>query len=324
MRNIILYSLLASFTLSFVFITILLKNLKENKVYQYIREDGPKRHLNKFGTPSFGGVGFVLAITMSVIISIFIFDIPFMMMFFLLYPLLAFALIGFVDDYLNYHHKKNQGLSGNYRLILESIVTIAYFYIYLRFGYPTTINLFGFYNLNIIWIYGVFILFLMVGTSNAVNLTDGLDGLAGTVSVIAFVAFLIIGIYKSNHYVILFSASFIGALLAFLVFNHNPAKIFMGDTGSLAIGASLATISILLKMELLLLFIGFVYIIETLSDIIQVLYFKATKGKRIFLMAPLHHHFELKGYSENKIVLLFSMIETITALIAVLLGVNLF
>jgi phospho-N-acetylmuramoyl-pentapeptide-transferase len=234
---------------------------------------------------------------------------------------IGYALIGFLDDFLSIRKGNNEGLTTYQKLFMQVLIAIGFFYIYMRSGGQTawivgTLHI----DLEFGWLYGLVILFILVGASNAVNLTDGLDGLAGGLSAIAFIAFSLISLTVGYEDIGIFSLILVGSLMGFLLFNTHPAKIFMGDTGSLALGALLGSIAILTRHELLLIIIGIVFVIETFTCIIQRIYYKFTK-KRFFLMTPIHHTFEKKGYSEVSIVRIFWLIGLIASLISLIFGV---
>ena len=284
------------------------------------------RHAYKNGTPTIGGLIFIiptlltmiflylrgsLEITHSLLIIIFVF--------------IAYALLGLTDDLLKVKFKNNDGLSISQKLFVQVVIALIFFYIYMQGGGNTylVITSLGI-NINLGWMYGLFILFLLVGSSNAVNLSDGLDGLAGGLSLIAFLSFGIItwGTTWVEGYqeIAIFCFILVGSLLGFLVYNTHPAKVFMGDTGSLSLGATLAAIAILTKHELSLALIGGVFVIEALSSIIQLISIKKF-NKKVFLMAPLHHHFEKLGYEETDIVKGFLIIGFMLGMIAIYYGV---
>ena len=238
---------------------------------------------------------------------------------------LGYSLIGFIDDYLIIKRKSNEGLSESSKFIMQVVVAIIFFYLFMISGNEPLlwIHTLGI-KLDIGFLYGIIILLVLVSSSNAVNITDGLDGLAGSLS---FIAFITLGIISYNtgwldgyEELSLFCFSISGSLLGFLLFNLNPAKIFMGDTGSLALGATMGSIAILTRHELLLVLIGLVFVIETLTCIIQRIYYKFTK-KRLFLMTPIHHSFEKKGYSEREIVKIFCLIGIIASMLSIIFGV---
>jgi phospho-N-acetylmuramoyl-pentapeptide-transferase len=237
---------------------------------------------------------------------------------------ISYGLIGLIDDSLIILRKDNKGLKANTKMNMQIVIAIIFFYLFMQADNEPLlwIHTIGF-KLNIGWLYGLFILLVLTSSSNAVNLTDGLDGLATGLSIIAFLTFGLIsyntGWLEGYKEISLFCFALVGSLLGFLSYNHHPASIFMGDTGSLALGASLGSIAILTRHEILFLVIGFVFLIETVSVIIQVSFYKLTK-KRIFLMTPLHHHFEKKGFKEETIVKLFWIIGLISSLLAISFG----
>lgn len=315
------------FILSFLITTLslpkLINYLHLLKFGQAIREEGPQSHIYKKGTPTMGGISFIMAIVFSLLISI-IFDFQnFEVYILLIYITLSFFIIGYIDDMLIVVKKKNDGLSPKKKLLMQIIFSLI-FYILLKLIYSNVEYLYIPYfkiNFYLSFIYVFFIIFWQTGFSNAVNLTDGLDGLATSVTIITTAIFAIFSYKENNFPILLFCLSIIGSLIGFLIFNKKPAKIFMGDTGSLALGGILAAISIILHKEIAFLFIGLVYILETASVILQVAYFKKT-GKRIFKMAPLHHHFELSGYGERKTVYIFVIITIISSILGYYIGVN--
>ena len=314
--------LLVAFLLTVVMLPKLIKYLHYLKFGQEIRQEGPQSHIHKKGTPTMGGISFILAIIVALIIAMFLNseNIKYYLLF--IYTTVSFAIIGYIDDMLIVVKKKNDGLSPRKKLLLQIVFSLI-FYILVSLVYDNVnfieipiIN----YQLNISYLYLLFVIFWQTGFSNAVNLTDGLDGLATSVTIITTSTFALLAYKENNFPVLVFCLAIVGALLGFLLFNKKPAKIFMGDTGSLALGGILAAISIILHKEIVFLFIGLVYILETLSVIIQVAYFKKT-GKRIFKMSPLHHHFELTGYGEVKTVYIFVIIAVISSAIGYFIGV---
>ncbi|MBR4178286.1 MAG: phospho-N-acetylmuramoyl-pentapeptide-transferase [Bacilli bacterium] len=314
------------FFVSIIFGWLLIPNLKKANMKQSISTFTAFRHQTKNGTPTLGGLIFIiptlltmlflyirgsLEISHSLLIIIFVF--------------ISYALLGFVDDFLKIKYHNNDGLSIPQKLLIQVLIALVFFYIYMQGGGTTylTITSLGI-HVNLAWFYGIFILFLLVGSSNAVNLTDGLDGLAGGLSLIAFLSFGILSWGSTwiigHQEIAIFCFILVGSLLGFLVFNTHPAKVFMGDTGSLALGAALAAIAILTKHELSLAVIGGVFVIETLSSIIQLTAIKKF-GKKIFLMTPLHHHFEKLGWEETDIVKMFLIIGFLLGMVAIYYGV---
>ena len=311
-----------AFLLTVLMLPRLIKYLHVLKFGQAIREEGPQSHMHKKGTPTMGGISFIIAIVISLIVAMFLDSSNIQYYILFIYTTISFSIIGYIDDMLIVVKKKNDGLAPRKKLMLQIIFSVI-FYILVTFIYKEVnyihIPVFD-YNLNISYFYIIFLVFWQTGFSNAVNLTDGLDGLATSVTIITTSTFALLAYKENNFPVLVFCLTIVGALVGFLLFNRNPAKIFMGDTGSLALGGILAAISVILHKEVAFLFIGLVYILETLSVIIQVAYFKKT-GKRIFKMSPLHHHFELSGYGEVKTVYIFVVIAVISSAIGYFVGV---
>ena len=314
--------LVASFLVTILMLPRLIKYLHYLKFGQAIREEGPQSHMHKKGTPTMGGISFIVATVLALIIAMFIDSSNIKYYFLFIYTTISFSIIGYIDDMLIVVKKKNDGLAPRKKLMLQILFSII-FYVLVKFIYEDINYIYipGLeYQLNISYLYMVFVVFWQTGFSNAVNLTDGLDGLATSVTIITTSTFALLAYKENNFPVFVFCLVLVGALIGFLLFNKNPAKIFMGDTGSLALGGILAAISIILHKEIAFIFIGLVYILETLSVIIQVAYFKKT-GKRIFKMSPLHHHFELSGYGDVKTVYLFVIIALISSGVGYFLGV---
>ncbi|WP_315080386.1 phospho-N-acetylmuramoyl-pentapeptide-transferase [uncultured Clostridium sp.] len=307
----VLSALLMGFAFSMVLGPIFIPMLHKLKFGQNIRTDGPKSHLKKSGTPTMGGLIFFISVSVTMLIIGYKPTDEGMI---ILYSLIAFGIIGFLDDMLKIIHKDNLGLRAYQKMILLLLFSIALAY----YGYTNvgTDIIIPFMNskLNLGIFYIPLVVVYYAATTNAVNLTDGIDGLASSVTVIVLTFFAIVG-FKTGHYQVgVFSIALAGALLGFLRYNAFPAKIFMGDTGSLALGGAIATIALILKMPLFIIIVGGIYVIETLSVIIQVTSFKTT-GKRVFKMAPIHHHFEQCGWSEVKLVTVFSIITLILCII---------
>ena len=308
----IVMAIVISFIVASILGPIIIPLLHKLKFGQNIRQEGPKSHLKKAGTPTIGGLIFIFAtiITMFVMVGN-----PTDEAMIALYSFVGFGFVGFLDDLLKIIKKKNEGLTSGQKMILLLIVSgFLTWYAYKYIG--TSINI-PFLNgqINLALFYIPFAMFYFAGVTNAVNLTDGLDGLATSVTVLV-TTFLGIISYNLGHISLaIFCVALAGALLAFLRFNAFPARVFMGDTGSLALGGAVAMVALILKMPLILVLIGIIYVIETLSVILQVASFKLT-GKRIFKMAPIHHHFEQLGWSETKIVSVFSIITVVFCFIA--------
>lgn len=289
---------------------------------QNVRDDGPKSHLKKQGTPSMGGIFMIAAFAIATLF--FVKDNPDAIVVLLI--TVGYGLVGFLDDYIKVVKKRSLGLRAWQKVVFQLIVTIL-FAIYLLkmndFGTEIYVPFTKGFYINLGWLYVPFLFFVMVGTVNSVNLTDGLDGLASGVTVLVATYFVFIA-YAVNKGLIPVCGAAIGALLGFLVFNSYPAKVFMGDTGSLALGGFVASVAILTKMPIMLVIVGFVYVCESLSVMIQVGYFKLTGGKRIFKMAPIHHHFELSGLQGIKVVELFTIATAVLCLLGFVASKNLF
>ena len=317
-----LFALMIGFILSTVFGYFLIPILKKIKAGQRINV-----YVEKSGTPTMGGLIFIIPTIVTILILLFTKKIEFSVnLLIVLFVFISYSMIGFLDDYISIKKKRNEGLTQTQKLLLQFVVALVFYLLYSLYTDSKSvleITALGI-KWNLGWFYGVFILFLLVGSSNAVNLTDGLDGLAGGLSAISFLAFGLIswGSYWIQGYqdIGIFCFVLVGSLIGFLVYNTNTAKVFMGDTGSLTLGATLATIAILTSHELSLAVIGGVFVIETLTVIIQVISVKFFH-KRVFLMAPIHHHFERLGWKETDIVKLFWIIGLILALLALIYGV---
>ncbi|MDD2409127.1 MAG: phospho-N-acetylmuramoyl-pentapeptide-transferase [Bacilli bacterium] len=318
--------LMLGFVLSLITAVILIPILKKLKAGQPVSRLINKRHLEKDGTPTLGGLIFIIPtivvigllylrgsieITASLTILIFVF--------------LSYAFLGFIDDYKKIKYKNNNGISTINKLILQTIIAIVFYVIFIQYGGDSelVISSLGI-NIPLGWSFGLFILLVLVGTTNAVNITDGLDGLCGGLSVMAFLSYGVIAWGTSwlagYQEIAIFSFVLIGSILGFLVFNTHPAKVFMGDTGSLALGGALATIAILTRHEVSLLVIGGVFVVETLSSLIQIIAIRRY-NKKVFKKAPLHHHFEELGWIETDIVKLFWTIGLLLSMLGIIYGV---
>ena len=313
-----------AFILTAILVPLFIPLLKRMKFGQSIREEGPKSHMVKSGTPTMGGLTFLIStVLLSAIACFFVEDNGPLIL--LILVTVGFGLIGFVDDYIIVVKKNNQGLTSKQKFLFQIIIAILFYVVSNVLGLlslSNEINIpFTDIGIPLSIFYVIFIIFWQVGFSNAVNLTDGLDGLATGLSIIAFSCYFYLAMVQGATAMAYFSAILIVSLCGFLLYNKNKAKLFMGDTGSLALGGVIATVSIMLNQELTLIFIGFVFVVETLSVMMQVTSFKLT-GKRIFKMSPLHHHFEMVGWSEWKIVTVFWIVGILTGLIGIYLGVN--
>lgn len=314
-------TLVFSFLVSVILAPIVIPYLKRMKFGQSIREEGPQSHQKKAGTPTMGGLIFLSSIIISTLAISFYFDKLTTQSIVLLIILVGFGLIGFLDDYIKVVMKRNLGLTSIQKLIGQIVISVIAYYL-LKLGPFDTSLAIPFTNVefSLGQFYIAFLIFWLVGFSNAVNISDGLDGLVSGTASVTFATFGVLALTYEQTDIAIFAFSVAGALLGFLLFNKNPAKVFMGDTGSLALGGALAMVSILVKQELLLLLVGIIFVLETLSVILQVISFKTT-GKRIFKMSPIHHHFELSGWSETKIVTVFWAIGFIAAMIVLFVEV---
>ena len=302
---------------------LLIPVLVQLKAGQSIKEIGPTWHMNKQGTPTMGGLMFIIGI----FITIFVLGWQGMLAgdFSHLYVFgfaLVFGVIGYIDDYQKVKRKQNTGLTSRQKFLLQLAAAVAFLCL-MRFEGMLSPNLYiPFLQTELVlnWVvYLIFAAFVIVGTVNSVNITDGLDGLSSSVTVPVAVFFAVMGAYWGQYEQLgIFGGAMVGGLFAFLIYNHYPAKVFMGDTGSLFLGGAVAALAFAYDMPLVLILVGIVYICETLSDIIQIGYFKLTHGKRFFKMAPLHHHFEMCGWKETKVVAAFTTVSAIFCVLAFL------
>ena len=300
--------------------------LRKLKFGQYISEFINHRHMEKKGTPTMGGIIFILPVLISLTLLYVNGSISLSYnLFILIFVFLAYGLLGFADDYLIVVKKNNKGISVVTKFLIQMIIALIFFYLFMKSGGSSTLNFTALgLTIPLGWSFGIFILILLVGTTNAVNITDGLDGLCGGLSAIAFLAYGIIawncGWLEGYQEIAIFCFILTGALLGFLMFNSHPAKVFMGDLGSLALGGALATIAILTRHELSLAIIGGVFVIEVLSSLIQIIAIRKFR-KKVFKKAPLHHHFEELGWEETDIVKLFYVAGLLLAMAAITYGV---
>ncbi len=326
-----IYASLTAFLICFLLGPWMIRKLAEMQVGQYIRDDGPKTHLDKAGTPTMGGTLIIVSIVVSILLWS---DLTNFYVWITLFVVVGYGLVGFIDDYLMQVKKQSKGLSVRTKLVWQAIIAlIAGFLVYISPDFSTQITIPFFKNVSpdFGWGYIIFAAFVIVGASNAVNLTDGLDGLAIGPVIIAATTYMIFA-YVAGHVKIanylqinyvpgsgelaIFCGAIVGSGMGFLWFNTYPAQIFMGDVGSLSLGAFLGTVAVITKQEILLVLVGGLFVIEALSVIFQVSFFKMTSGKRIFRMAPLHHHFELKGWPEPKVIVRFWIIAIALAMLA--------
>jgi len=324
----LIYAALTAFALVFVLAPLVIRELQSHGVGQRIREDGPSRHHVKGGTPTMGGILILFAVIISTLLWT---DLTSRYVWLAIFAMLGFGAVGFWDDYLKTVRGKNQGLTALQKVIAQAVVALGIgvlFYSLPAYSTKLSVPFFKAFSPDIGLFYIPFAILVIVGASNAVNLTDGLDGLAIGPVVVAALAYTVVA-YVSGHRVFadyllipyiegsgelaIFTAAIFGASLGFLWFNTYPASVFMGDVGSLPLGAALGTVAVISKHELLLLLVGGVFVLEALSVIFQVASFKS-RGKRVFLMAPIHHHFELKGWEEPKVVVRLWIIAVLLAL----------
>ncbi|GIO55571.1 phospho-N-acetylmuramoyl-pentapeptide-transferase [Paenibacillus rhizosphaerae] len=308
--QLLLLTIGVSFILAVIAAPLLIPLLRRMKFGQQVRDDGPQTHLKKAGTPTMGGIVIILAFTLA-FLKFSVINTDFYV---LLVATLGFGLIGFLDDYIKIVFKRSLGLTAKQKLILQLLFAAIMCYLLIKNGHSTAISVPG-TSWSFDWggwFYYPFIVIMMMAVTNAVNFTDGVDGLLSGVSAIAFAAFAIVAMQATSLSAAVCAAAMIGAVLGFLVFNAHPAKVFMGDTGSLGIGGAIGGIAIVTKTELLFIVIGGVFVIEMLSVVLQVASFK-TRGKRIFKMSPIHHHFELTGWSEWRVVMTFWAVGIVLA-----------
>ena len=313
----VLMPVILSFLVSVVLCPIIIPFLRRLKFGQTVRDEGLECHLNKNWTPTMGG----LVILASILITSLIYVRRYPDIIPVLFMTLGFGLIGFLDDYIKVVMKRSLGLTAWQKMALQFIVTVVFILYYFKVAEMDTgimIPFMGGMSFTMpVWLYVVFVFIVVLGTVNGVNFTDGLDGLASGVTAIVATFFTIAALIL-NPAMTPITGAVVGALLGFLLFNTYPARVFMGDTGSLALGGFVASIALMLHMPLFIVIVGLIYLIEVISVILQVGYFKLTHGKRIFKMAPIHHHFELSGYSETQVVAAFSVITALLCLVGVM------
>ncbi len=323
--------LITAFVLAFLFATAFGKFyipwLRRQKAGQEIKSNGPTWHMSKTGTPTMGGVMFIAAVAFVCLTVGFdgMLHGDFVHIFVLLFAL-VFGAIGFLDDWEKLKKKQNLGLTAKMKFLLQLAAALVFVLLMREIGFVTSDLYIPFFNVTVYmpeWLYFIFAAFVIVGTVNAVNITDGIDGLAAGTSIPVFLFYVVVAILWGENYLELgiFASGMVGGLMGFLVYNFNPAKVFMGDTGSLFLGGAVAALAFAYDMPLILVTLGIIYILETLSDIIQVTYFKLTHGKRIFRMAPLHHHLEMGGWTgkkwkEKELFVLFTGISLTFAVIS--------
>ena len=317
-----IFAVMIGFLSSVLLGLFLIPVLKRLKVGQRISIFVGDSHKKKAGTPTMGGLIFIIPTILATLFLLITNKIDFSTnLGIILLVFTGYAIIGFLDDYLSLKKKDNEGLKTWQKLLLQVLIALGFFYLYMENGGQTSlvVSTLGI-NIEMGWFYGVFLLFILVGSSNAVNLTDGLDGLAGGLSAIAFIAFSLISLMVGFEEIGIFSFVLTGALFGFLIYNTYPAKVFMGDTGSLALGAVMGAVAILTHREVTLLVVASIFVIETLSVILQVIWLTVFK-KKLFLMTPLNHHFEKLGWCEQDIVKLFWVVGLILTMAGIFFGV---
>lgn len=317
-----IYAILIAFLVNIILSPIIIPFLTKLKFGQNVRDDGPKTHLVKAGTPTMGGI----IILISLVISSLIFLKGNYDAIAVLFVTIGYGIVGFIDDYIKVVKKRSLGLKAYQKIIGQLIITgifLIYIYKFSNIGTDIYIPFTNGKTIELGILFIPFFFITMLATVNGVNLTDGLDGLASGVTVLV-VSFFLFNAWAVASGILPITGAAVGSLLGFLLFNTHPAKVFMGDTGSLALGGFVASVAILMKMPLFIIIVGIIYVLESLSVILQVGYFKVTKGKRLFKMAPLHHHFEQLGYKEVKVVAMFYIITAIACLIGFLATKNFF
>ncbi|MGE6753205.1 phospho-N-acetylmuramoyl-pentapeptide-transferase [Rossellomorea sp. NPDC071047] len=321
MEQVIFFTIIMAFLITVLLAPVFIPFLRRLKFGQSIRDEGPKSHQKKTGTPTMGGIVFLLSIVITTFVMTGKYSEPGPETYLMILVTVGFGLLGFLDDFIKVVMKRNLGLTSKQKLLGQIVISVIFYLIFKQSDFPTTVSIpLTDFSFELGWFYCLFIIFWLVGFSNAVNITDGLDGLVSGTSAIAFGALAVLAWNQSQYDVAIFGVAVVGAVLGFLVFNAHPAKVFMGDTGSLALGGAIATIAILTKLEIILILIGGVFVIETLSVILQVASFKTT-GKRIFKMSPLHHHYELVGWSEWRVVVTFWTVGLLFAVLGIYIEV---
>ena len=310
----VIVAVLISFGISAVLCPIVIPLLHRLKFGQQVRQEGPKEHLKKQGTPTMGGIMFLGAIIVTSLFYIGRYPdlVP------VLFVTVGFGIVGFLDDFIKIVMKRSEGLNPIQKLVLQLIIAAIFTFYCMKspaIGTELIIPFTDGKTIDLGWFFIPFCLFVMLGTDNGVNFTDGLDGLCSSVTVMVATFFTVVAL-GNNSGISPICAAVVGSLMGFLLFNVHPAKVFMGDTGSLALGGFVSASALMLRMPIFLLIIGLIYVVEVLSVMIQVTYFKSTGGKRFFKMAPIHHHFELCGWSETQVVAVFSIITALLCLVA--------
>jgi phospho-N-acetylmuramoyl-pentapeptide-transferase len=318
LTTVMIVAMIVSFLVVVVFAPIFIPLLRVLKFGQYIRDEGPQSHQKKAGTPTMGGVIIILGLVVGSLYTASKYGLLTHEVWLLLLVTIAYALIGFLDDFIKIVMKRNLGLTSKQKLLGQIFIAVVFYILLKYFGFSTIVEVPGTtWSIDFYWAYFILAIIMLVGTSNGTNLTDGLDGLLSGTAAIAFGAFAIIGYHENHMDIAIVAVSVCGALLGFLVYNAHPAKVFMGDTGSLALGGTLSGIAMMTKSEIVLIIIGGIFVIETISVMIQVAYFKATGGKRFFKMSPLHNHYVLSGWNEWRIVGTFWLVGLLFAALGI-------
>jgi len=313
-----MWPLVGSFLIVLVLMPFIIRYFKRKQLGQVTLEVGPSWHEVKSGTPTMGGVTFIMSTVITVIFASFLGTTASLNVWLLVGVLVLYGLIGFVDDFVKLFMNRNLGITSRQKFMLQVVIGLLFYLVIVLNGFDNQLQLPFIGNVPLGYFYGLFAIFWLVGFSNATNLTDGIDGLLASTGTIAYVFYAYVAYIQEAWGVLGFALSVIGGLLGFLIFNKQPAKIFMGDVGSLALGAGLAAMSILLNVEWTLLLVGIVFVLETASVMLQVFVYRRT-GKRIFKMSPIHHHFEMTGWSEWKIVGVFSIIGLVAAVVTLII-----
>lgn len=319
--RVLIITIIMAFLVAVLLFPVVIPALRRLKFGQFIREEGPESHLKKAGTPTMGGVIIILSLVIATIIGCLKFAHLTLQVDLLLFVTVAFGVLGFFDDYIKVVKKRNLGLTSMQKLIGQLIVAFIFYLGLTQAHVSSTLTIPGTHiSYNLHSFYFLLVIIMLLGASNGTNLTDGVDGLLPGTAAIAFGAYAVLAWNTLNLDVAIFSCAIVGSVLGFLVFNAHPAKVFMGDTGSLALGGGIAALAILTKMEIILVIIGGIFVIETLSVIIQVISFKTT-GRRVFKMSPLHHHYDLSGWSEWRIVVTFWFVGFLLAALGIYIEV---
>ncbi|HET7656671.1 MAG TPA: phospho-N-acetylmuramoyl-pentapeptide-transferase [Bacillales bacterium] len=319
--RVLIITIIVAFLVAVLLFPVVIPALRRLKFGQFIREEGPESHLKKAGTPTMGGVIIIAALVIATLIGCLKFAHLTLEVELLLFVTVGFGILGFLDDFIKIVKKRNLGLTSKQKLLGQLIVAAIFYLGLIQAHVTTTVTIPGTditYNLHSF--YFLLVIFMLIGASNGTNLTDGVDGLLPGTAAIAFGAYAVLAWNTLDLDVAIFACAVVGAVLGFLVFNAHPAKVFMGDTGSLALGGGIAALAILTKMEIILVIIGGIFVIETLSVIIQVLSFKTT-GRRVFKMSPIHHHYDLSGWSEWRIVVTFWLVGFLFAALGIYIEV---